>query len=460
MNAESLFDLSNNFQLDGTLSQLLGTEAYSSPMNFVDAASSVEVKKEEEKEDKKTKGKRGKKRQRKDSKDQENTDVSAVQLTREQLLTISSAAFDDFVNRVTSARSLTNAEEKEVKRQRRLIKNRESAQASRHRKKEYVDELEAEIAQLKNQNTQLTNQVGHLFDENKSLREELQQLHTLVKKTGLSGPWDFKQTASEIPQKIKTAGVCLLIIMFSFGLFLGNGPAAQPFLQNGRPFHREPVPNVLPSTSIGGAIKVWPVKRELLQVFPEEPTAVSSNSEEKKRAVQSIQHDRESQHQHKIVINDKQAQQTKSMPAHMEDPVSDGSSHKRKFGEIQEADNNDEVRTNLMAEFMNESSPSNISNLSENSEVAHFFSERLKQQPNTAFFTCSDFHQIVPPSPPHYDPESPLFLSLLVPARTLPHQGRILSSEDTTEDTAIEIHCQIVGINHTNFDLPPLTVSS
>jgi len=338
-----------------------------------------------------------------------------------------------------------------------------------------VDELEAEIAQLKNQNSHLTNQVGHLSDENKGLKEELQQLHTLVKKTGLSGAWDFKQTASEVPQKIKTAGVCLLIIMFSFGLFFGNGPAVQPFLQNG--YRRADIPQVLPTASLISS-KVGMPPRRILEVDPP-----LSNKPIAERIPKPTQ-------QNHITINDKPttssksfltsasstssgstatsssgstatssvSPSTKSTSASVATSASSASPPmKRKFGSIQQED--EEVRTNIMAEFMNESSPSNISHLSENSEVVHFFSEKLKQQPNTVFFTSSDFQQIVPSPLPHYDPESPFFLSLLVPARTL-HPGANLSSKDTTEDTAIEISCQIVGINYTNFEIPPLTASA
>jgi len=40
------------------------------------------------------------------------------------------------------AKPLTSSEKSAIKKQRRLIKNRESAQASRQRKKDYVGDLE------------------------------------------------------------------------------------------------------------------------------------------------------------------------------------------------------------------------------------------------------------------------------------------------------------------------------
>jgi len=178
-----------------------------------------QVKISEETTNKKTKKGRGKKRARSNS--EENTDVSAVILTREQILTFSSEDLEQFISRITNLRPLTYSEEKELKRQKRLIKNRESAQASRQRKKVYVDELETEIANLKNQNSQLTNQVGQLVVENRDLKDELKKLHTLVKKTGLlsNDTKSSKSTDSSNVGSHQKVGVYLLILMFSFGLF-------------------------------------------------------------------------------------------------------------------------------------------------------------------------------------------------------------------------------------------------
>jgi len=68
---------------------------------------------------------RPKKRQRKsksDNKYDNSVGSTAVSLTREQLLDFSSEDLDKFVQKIAAKRSLTPEEEKEVKRQRRLIK--------------------------------------------------------------------------------------------------------------------------------------------------------------------------------------------------------------------------------------------------------------------------------------------------------------------------------------------------
>ncbi len=68
-------------------------------------------------------------------------------LSRERLLTISSIEYEAFLAGIT--RSLTSEETAEVRRQRRLIKNRESAALSRNRKKQAMEVLEEENAALR-----------------------------------------------------------------------------------------------------------------------------------------------------------------------------------------------------------------------------------------------------------------------------------------------------------------------
>jgi len=64
---------------------------------------------------------------------------------------------------------------KELKRQKRLIKNRESAQASRERKKLYVQGLEKKLSELTSKTNSLSTKVMSLEEENKILREQLQK---------------------------------------------------------------------------------------------------------------------------------------------------------------------------------------------------------------------------------------------------------------------------------------------
>jgi hypothetical protein len=104
------------------------------------------------------------------------------------------------------------------KRQKRLMKNRESAQTSRNRKKAYLDELERKINSLSEDNQRL-------LAENSHLRAELDQL-----RGGKPAPPPLLSQSNAA----KAAGICLLVALFSFGLLMhspvtGTRPGLESF---------------------------------------------------------------------------------------------------------------------------------------------------------------------------------------------------------------------------------------
>lgn len=167
-----------------------------------------------------------------------------VSLNRDTLLNITSQSMERYVETLQTTRHLTNDDQKELKRQKRLIKNRESAQLSRERKRAYIDQLEAKIAQLMADNGQLKN-------DNTSLREALahyqsadgvkvESSHDLIAHGKVPTPHQIKMgnlLTVGSRSTTATAGVCLLIVLFSFGLFMNvNKPNAVvsrfPAIQN------------------------------------------------------------------------------------------------------------------------------------------------------------------------------------------------------------------------------------
>jgi hypothetical protein len=110
------------------------------------------------------------------------TEQESISLSREELLSFSSEQFEDFVMQITAVRDLSQSEKNEIKRQRRLIKNRESAQASRQRKKSHIDELERKVKDLGNENIHLKEKISSLDHENTYLKKELSQLKAFVNK--------------------------------------------------------------------------------------------------------------------------------------------------------------------------------------------------------------------------------------------------------------------------------------
>jgi len=105
-----------------------------------------------------------------------------LNFTRDELLVMSSEDFESNVSRLSALRPLTTSEKNLIKRQRRLIKNIESAQASRQRKKDYVDDLESKVESLVLNNARLKEDFASLLTENSSLKNEVEFLSQLVRR--------------------------------------------------------------------------------------------------------------------------------------------------------------------------------------------------------------------------------------------------------------------------------------
>ncbi|XP_011256311.1 cyclic AMP response element-binding protein A [Camponotus floridanus] len=75
---------------------------------------------------------------------------------------------------------LTKQEEKSLKKVRRKIKNKISAQESRRKKKEYMDGLERRVTMLTNENSSYRERLNSLEDTNRELLKELQRLQALL----------------------------------------------------------------------------------------------------------------------------------------------------------------------------------------------------------------------------------------------------------------------------------------
>ncbi|RZC38735.1 cyclic AMP response element-binding protein A-like, partial [Asbolus verrucosus] len=78
---------------------------------------------------------------------------------------------------------LTKAEEKSLKKIRRKIKNKISAQESRRKKKEYMDQLERKVEILVSENNDYRSKIESLEDSNSNLLSQLQKLQAIVART-------------------------------------------------------------------------------------------------------------------------------------------------------------------------------------------------------------------------------------------------------------------------------------
>ncbi|XP_007903015.1 cyclic AMP-responsive element-binding protein 3-like protein 1 isoform X1 [Callorhinchus milii] len=107
---------------------------------------------------------------------------------------------------------LTKAEEKALKRVRRKIKNKISAQESRRKKKEYVDSLEKKVETYTSENNELWKKVETLENANRTLLQQLQKLQAMV--------------AGKVTRQCRMAstqtGTCLMVVAVCFILVLGS----------------------------------------------------------------------------------------------------------------------------------------------------------------------------------------------------------------------------------------------
>ncbi|XP_045906364.1 cyclic AMP-responsive element-binding protein 3-like protein 3-A [Micropterus dolomieu] len=107
---------------------------------------------------------------------------------------------------------LTKYEERILKKIRRKIRNKQSAQESRKKKKEYIDGLESRMAACNAHNQELQRKVSQLEKCNMSLMEQLRRLQALVMNTS---------------NKTAQTGTCVLVLLLSFSLILF--PSLKPF---------------------------------------------------------------------------------------------------------------------------------------------------------------------------------------------------------------------------------------
>lgn len=108
---------------------------------------------------------------------------------------------------------LTKQEERELKRIRRKIRNKISAQDSRKRKKEYVDGLEDRVKQCTEENLSLMKKLKVLQTQNQSLSNQLRKLQQAVARS-------TAQTAQP--------ATCLMVLVLSLALIMA------PNLRNSR----------------------------------------------------------------------------------------------------------------------------------------------------------------------------------------------------------------------------------
>lgn len=107
---------------------------------------------------------------------------------------------------------LTKLEERALKKVRRKIKNKISAQESRRKKKEYMESLERKVESFTNENTDLRKKLDSLETTNRSLISQLQKLQSLLSNK-VQRPSSARGTQT---------GSCLMVVVLCFAIFVGS----------------------------------------------------------------------------------------------------------------------------------------------------------------------------------------------------------------------------------------------
>jgi len=116
--------------------------------------------------------------------------------------------------------TLSPEELKQLKKQRRLIKNRESAQLSRLRKKNHMETLEVQVQQLEKERAQLTAQMERLTEENKMLKKQLMATGRLPPTA--VGPIPMKGAVRPHKGHTGMRGAMVFAMVFAVGMFFTN----------------------------------------------------------------------------------------------------------------------------------------------------------------------------------------------------------------------------------------------
>jgi len=156
-----------------------------------------------------------------------------VQLSADDLLKLDSAEIEEYIRNITSLKTLAPSEEKELKRIRRLIKNREYAQSSRNKKKQYMEEMEKKLSEVEEGRDKLQKRVDELEQENRALKMQLAKIGSVIKtdpsiveklKDAVASNSKLHPSTRQKKAQVLQTGVVLFMIALSFGFLFRPEP--------------------------------------------------------------------------------------------------------------------------------------------------------------------------------------------------------------------------------------------
>jgi uncharacterized small protein (DUF1192 family) len=176
----------------------------------------------------------------------DSPEVLSIAVPRETLLQITSQQMSRYVKHLKETTRLTPAQEKELKREKRLVKNRESARNSRQRKLDHISELDEKIALLEAENARLREENEVLKKSNNKKRDYSTYSNNIISINEEEEQDMNNQNLEEIilpgvvgGRKVKMMGMVLLVFVLGMGLIYHTGRAVGPL-----GIQREVIPQV------------------------------------------------------------------------------------------------------------------------------------------------------------------------------------------------------------------------
>jgi len=289
--------------------------------------------------------------------------------------------------RLESGRTLTIDEEKHLKRQRRLLKNRESAQLSRQRKKQYIADLEKNVREMTSETEHLRQQVHQLNSRNADLENQVAQLKSMIN--------------SQISMKHPKAaiGLCMIVFLLSLGLFFPqNTPGSHPeYSTHPRSVYTGRILQELPQS----AGDLGPIDSELSLLEKRQKEYVPEERPGKRARLEALD---------------------------------DG------VGELSSSSSSPK-RDDAYGLMVVDPRSRNIDSLEQSEE------EEIKTSSDTSYIYCSEAHPLSVTSNPPSSSAAPPVVTVLLPASalngTIPHMDSFL---DEPDNTLLEVSCQILNI--------------
>jgi len=355
-------------------------------------------------------------------------------LSREELLQLSSRGLEAYTQQQTSGKILSPDDERLLKRQKRLIKNRESAQLSRLRKKVYIEELEKKVSQLTTENDTLSKQIAAIATDKKKLHEEVLYLQNIIKQSPalmqianshstLNNSAVAKKPLQPSPKNMKAAGICLLIVLFSFGILFNTNNPNFSFRTDGE--SSGPKDKNVYTGRLLKSLKEEPadIKLETGAIADKNPSAIATIDSIKGMDSGIGKHPRDASLDRAISI---------------EQHVSEQSTKKRKMKIAEE----DSIATSKSFGLVAHDSLHKRAGVTEVALRDGVHEERpipLGERPNTSYIYCSEAQQMTSTVVTSSAPES---IALLIPANLL---NATLSPE--FDSSLLEVSCQVLNLH-------------